>query len=63
MQIAHWGPSYSFLFHIPFPPCGNALIALYLSCDLERTHFQVVGLDQRQALFAAGTVFMSFPRC
>lgn len=29
--MAHWGPSYSFLFQILWPPCGNALaIAVFI---------------------------------
>lgn len=57
--MAHWGPSYSFLFQILWPPCGNALaIAVFI---FRLGAVPLAGLGWRKSPFFAREFTFMFP--
>lgn len=58
--MAHWGPSYSFLFQIPWPPCGNAPAVAVFIFRVGAVQFADTGLEKKESFSARDVTFM-FP--
>lgn len=59
-QMSHWGPSYSFLFQIPWPPCGNALAVAVFIFRVGAVPLADAGLEKKES-FSAREVTFTFP--